>query len=68
MVICGILRKEKAVHIATGFGIEYFKAPDGWISSLKQKLDVLYKSVCVESANGGLQQQSNAERTVIQNF
>jgi hypothetical protein len=42
-VIIGTLLREKALHIATKFGIEYLKAPNGWISGSKQRHSVVYK-------------------------
>jgi hypothetical protein len=47
-VISGALLREKALHIATRFGIEDFKASNGWINGFKQQHSVVYKTVLGE--------------------
>jgi hypothetical protein len=47
-VTSGTLLREKALHIATRLGIEFFKASDGWISGFKQQQSVAYKTVLGE--------------------
>jgi hypothetical protein len=65
--ISGVLLKEKALHAAARLGIEDFKASNGWIDRFKNRYNIVYKTICGESAGVNLETVSHWKCTTLSN-